>query len=90
MPRDKSESAAAREEDTASTDPLGPEATAISMMLHDEGPLHGFQGPVLLLNPEQEVVAGNPAALSIIHGMIAGTQDRLTAFIGTAFSGSVT
>ncbi len=57
-------------------------------MLEDGRPLHQFKDPVFLVDRDKDVVAGNPAALRIVHGMIEGAQDRLLGFIDAAFAGS--
>lgn len=76
-----------RESGPPSSGELGPDATAMAAMLAEGRPLHGLEGPSLLLDRGGDVVAANPAALGIVHGLVGAPGGRLSDFVNATFSG---
>lgn len=84
------ETGAERETDNSPSGTLGPDAAAVATMLGDGRPFNVFEGPVLLLDRGQEVIASNPAALGVVLELVGETRDRLFSFIEGVFSGTAT
>lgn len=88
MPGNKSEAEASHLVDECPSGPLGLDATSVLAMLRDDRPLHGYLGPVLLIDRGNRIVAANAPALGIAHELIVETNNRLSSMISEALSGT--
>lgn len=52
------------------------------------GPLYIFPGPIVIVGEELEIIAANPAAIRIVHGLQTGNAVSVSALISAARSGS--
>ncbi|WP_420403152.1 diguanylate cyclase domain-containing protein [Nisaea sp.] len=55
-------------------------------LLEDGAPLFDYPGPVLLVDSEKKVVGANPAAMSLVHGILSGTALSITALVSATLS----
>lgn len=66
----------------------GSDSGQVLQMLEEGAPLFRYTGPILLLNREKKIVGANPAALSLVHGIMSGSAQSVIALVTEALSES--
>jgi diguanylate cyclase (GGDEF)-like protein/PAS domain S-box-containing protein len=62
------------------------DADRLLKLLENGAPLFDYPGPVILVDPEKKVVGANPAAMSLVHGIMSGTALSITALVSATLS----
>lgn len=68
------------------TDLAGADSGQILHLLEDGAPLFQYPGPILLLDPEKTIVGANPAAMSLVHGIMSGSALSVIALVSATLS----
>lgn len=64
----------------------GADLGQILHLLEDGAPLFQYPGPVLLLDREKKIIAANPAAMSLVHGIMSGSALSVIALVSATLS----
>ena len=64
----------------------GTDSDQILLLLEDGAPLFQYPGPVLLLDREKTIIAANPAAMSLVHGIMSGSALSVIALVSATLS----
>lgn len=64
----------------------GADSNQIVHLLEDGAPLFQYPGPVLLLDHEKAIIAANPAAMSLVHGIMSGSALSVIALVSATLS----
>lgn len=62
------------------------DSTRLLQLLENGAPLFDYPGPVLLVAPDKKVIGANPAAMSLVHGIMSGTALSITALVSATLS----
>ena len=65
----------------------GSDSGQVLQLLEEGAPLFRYPGPILLLNREKKIVGANPAARSLVHGIMSGSALSVIALVTEALSG---
>lgn len=55
-------------------------------LLENGAPLFQYPGPILLLDREKRIVGANPAAMSLVHGIMSGSALSVIALVSATLS----